>query len=110
MPRFSQDLFNTLRINMKEKAQNNKKQILPVSADAYAFFAQITAKEKLTEKARAAYKLKTEAYEEALKQDVEKIALKRLLASAKIARHTYGIKKIELKLAKANWKAAKKAE
>jgi len=93
---------------MKEKTQDAKKSATAKTPASNALFTQVTAKEKLVEKAKAAYEEKVAAFEQALKQHADKITIKGLVAAAKIAKLTFKIKKIEHKLAKANWKASSK--
>jgi predicted nucleic acid-binding Zn-ribbon protein len=65
---------------------------------------------KNLEKAWEAYEKKAASYEEADKQEKDKMGIKRLLSAAKIAKFTYKIKVVEHKLAKAILKAANKAD
>ncbi|MBC7776929.1 MAG: hypothetical protein H7246_15965 [Phycisphaerae bacterium] len=95
---------------MKVKKQTTKKHAATSTPSADALFAQVTATEKNAEQAWQACEEKETAYEQALKQHTDKTALKGLLAAAKIARLSYKIKKIEHKLAKANWKSASKSD
>jgi len=96
------------KVHMKEKIQDTK-GIAPAKTPASnALLAQVTAKEKMVETAKAAYEEKVAAFEQAIKQHTDKTTLKGQIAAAKIAKLTLKIKKIEYKLAKANWKASSK--
>jgi len=70
---------------------------------------KVVSAEKSAQKAWEDHEKKVAAYEDALKQQSDKITLLGYLAATKIAKFTYKIKRVEYKLAKANWKADKKA-
>ena len=93
--------------NTDQKSENTSKTNSPATD---ALHKKVVAAEKSTQKAWADYEKKSEAYEEGLKQQSDKITLLGLLAAAKIAKFTYKIKRTEHKLAKANWKVASKAD
>ncbi len=95
---------------MKEQELNTKKQFSVSTPAAKALQLKVSSAEAQVEKTWEAYKQQAAEYEEAVKQNAEKINLKRLLAAAKIAKFTYKIKCIEYKLAKANLKAASKID
>jgi len=94
---------------MKDKKSNPKKQTSVKTPPKNTLQLKVTSTEKGAEKAWEAYKKKAAIYEDALKQHVEKLPLKTLLAAAKIAKYTYKIKNLEHKLAKLHCKAASKA-
>ncbi|GEM_PF-1300835 len=98
------------KVIMKEQKLNTKKRSIVSTPAAKALQIELTTAEAQVEKAWEAYKQKMAEYENALKQNAEKISLKRLLAAAKIAKFTYKIKSIEHKLAKASWKAETKVD
>lgn len=94
---------------MKDSSQkvSNKPKSTPSAHDS--LHEQVIAAEKSVQKARADYDKKSTAYEDALKQQSDKITILSLQVAAKIARWTFKIKRMQYKLAKANWKAAEKA-
>jgi hypothetical protein len=75
-----------------------------------ALHKKAVAAEKSAERALTDYEAKNAAYDEALKHPTDKATLRELRASAKIAKLTHRIRRIEYKLAKSQWKSAAKAD
>ncbi len=93
--------------DIEQKSEGSPKAISPA---AESLHNKVIAAEKSVQKAWADFEKKSAAYEDALKQSSDKITLLGLLASTKIAKFTYKIKRTEHKLAKATWKAALKTD